>query len=259
MTESVLQVPRELRRGGKAFDEEASIESGLHLIQLIARKFGIPDLANSSVLDIGCGCKLVQAILEHDVPIGRYVGVDVFPDLIAFLQAKVADPRFTFHVQNTHNEMYNPAGEPLSADTRLPVAESSFDIICLFSVFTHLAPHDYVAMLHMLRRYIKPDGKLIFSLFVHETTRDGLGFIDTIDRAWKARPDKLDAFKEAFQQRYNALGRPDFLDWDPTDPLHWAVYSREHALRLIEGTGWEVESLNDPEPAIQHYMICRPV
>jgi len=259
MTQFELKVPRELRRGGKAKDEQASVESGLQLIQLMCRHFGIPDLGESSVLDMGCGCKLVQALLHNNLPIGRYVGIDVFPALIAFLQSHVPDTRFSFHVQNTHNEMYNPQGEPLSAATRLPIEENSFDIICLFSVFTHLAPHDYVAMLQMLRRYVKPEGKIIFSLFVNETTKGGLGYIDDIDKLWRARPEKLDPFKEVFKQGLENAGPPDFLDYDRSQPLKWAIYSRENALRLVNGTGWEVESLNDPEEAIQHYMVCKPV
>jgi SAM-dependent methyltransferase len=258
MTTSVLKVPRELRRGGKAFDEEASIESGLQLIQLMARKFSVPDLGQASVLDMGCGCKLVQAILDHQLRIGRYVGIDVFPELIAFLQDNVTDPRFSFHVQNTHNEMYNPQGEPLSANTSLPIAEASFDIICLFSVFTHLAPHDYSAMLQLLRRFIKPGGKLIFSLIVNEVTVGGLGFIDNVNRAWNDRPGELAGFEKAFKQGLAKSGPPDFLDYDPSQPLKWAIYSRDYALRLVNDCGWKVESLNDPEAAIQHYMICSP-
>jgi SAM-dependent methyltransferase len=259
MSQFVLKVPRELRRGGKAKDEQASVESGLQLIRLMCRQFAIPDLGASNVLDMGCGCKLVQALLQNDLPIGRYVGIDVFPALIAFLQSNVLDTRFSFHVQNTHNEMYNPQGEPLSAATRLSVEENSFDIICLFSVFTHLAPHDYVAMLQMLRRYVKPEGRIIFSLFVNETTKGGLGYIDDIDKLWRERPEKLDSFMEVFKQGLENASPPDFLDYDRSDPLRWAIYSRENALRLVKGTGWEVESLNDPEEAIQHYMVCKPV
>jgi hypothetical protein len=54
-------------------------------------------------------------------------------------------------------------------------------------------------------------------------------------------------------------GPKDFVDWVPEKPLLRAVYSRENAMRLVAGTGWEIESLNDPEEYIQHYMICRPV
>lgn len=45
----------------------------------------------------------------------------------------------------------------------------------------------------------------------------------------------------------------------PEKPLWHAVYSCKHALELVQGTGWEVESLNDPEECTQHYMICKPV
>lgn len=259
MPERILKVPRRFRRGGKAHDEDESVESGLHLVQLMCRRFNLPDLGNSAVLDMGCGCKLVQAILDNDLPIGSYVGLDVFRELIEFLQTNVADPRFSFHALNTHNAMYNKDGEPLSADTQLPVPEYSFDIICLFSVFTHLAPHDYVAMLQMLRRYIKPGGKLIFSLFLLEKTANGLGMVDGFHKNLAANADLMSKFESALRARLGEEGALDFVDYDPSDPLHWALYSRQNALRLVQGTGWEVESLNDPETSIQHYMICKPV
>jgi len=260
MSGLVFKVPQELRRGNKRYNEEKSVAQGVELIQLMCRNFGIADFGNSSLLDMGCGCKLVQAILDRKLPLGRYVGVDVFPDLINFLNTNVADPRFSFHVYNTHNEMYNPHGEPLSANTRLPLDEHSFDFICLFSVFTHLAPHDYVAMLKMLRRYIKPGGRMIFSLFVNELTPGGHGHVDKYNKDWKSAQDnRLEQHKEAFIAAAKADGPPDFLDFYPTQPLKCALYSRENAIRLVENTGWEIESLNDPEECIQHYMICKPV
>jgi SAM-dependent methyltransferase len=260
MSGLVFKVPQELRRGNKRHNEEKSVAQGVELIKLMCRNFGIANFGESSVLDMGCGCKLVQAILDRKLPLGRYVGVDVFPDLINFLNTNVTDPRFSFHVYNTHNEMYNPHGEPLSANTRLPLDEHSFDFICLFSVFTHLAPHDYVAMLKMLRRYIKPGGKLIFSLFVNELTQGGHGHLDKYNRDWEnAKDNRLEQHKEAFVAAAKADGPPDFLDFYPAQPLKCALYSRENALRLVENTGWEIESLNDPEECIQHYMICKPV
>lgn len=260
MADLVFKVPKKLRRGNKRYNEEQSVAQGVELIQLMCRNFGLADFGNTSVLDIGCGCKLVQAILDRDLPLGRYVGVDVFPDLIHFLNANVADPRFSFHVYNIHNEMYNPQGAPLSANTRLPLDEHSFDIICLYSVFTHLAPHDYVAMLQMLRRYIKPGGKLIFSLFVNELTGTGHGHMDKYNKAWTtADASLLEPHREAFTLGAAAAGPPDFLDFYPAEPLKCALYSRDYALQLVANTGWEMESLNDPEECIQHYMICNPV
>lgn len=249
MSDTELKVPRELRRGGKADNEQDSVESGVELIKLICRSFGLEDLGGSDVLDMGCGNKLVQAILGEGFPVGSYVGIDVHRPLIEFLQENVIDPRFSFFPLDVHNEMYNPAGKPLSEHTPLPVPEAGFNVICLFSVFTHLAPHDYVAMLKLLRRFARPDTRIIYSLFVNETTPGGHGWVD-----------HMAPFIEAAITEENVSNSPaDFVDWVPERPLWRAVYSRKHALELVEGTGWEVESLNDPEEFIQHYMICRPV
>jgi hypothetical protein len=40
--------------------------------------------------------------------------------------------------------------------------------------------------------------------------------------------------------------------------LQWALYAREYAIELAENTGWEIESINDPEQHVQHFFVCRP-
>ena len=87
--------------------------------------------------------------------------------------------------------MYNQDGETLTAETRLPMGEEKFDLISLFSVFTHLSPHDYVAMLKLLRSYVKPDGRLFFTLFVNEETTGGYGYIDFYARALRSAANTL--------------------------------------------------------------------
>ena len=248
MSDLRLSVPLEQRRGALRHDEQDYVESGHRLIQLLCRHLGRDSLADLAVLDMGCGTKLVQAMLDRDLPVGRYVGLDVNAEMIDYLKANVDDERFTFHRLETHNEMYNPDGEPLTPESRLPVEEHSFDLICLFSVFTHLAPHDYAAMLHVLRRYIKPDGMLLYSLFVNEPSDGGHGFIDKMLPSIEASLTEEDLQREP----------PDFIDWVPSKPLLIAAYSRRHALELVDGTGWQVESLNEPEEHIQHYIIARP-
>lgn len=246
----MLQVPPALRRGALKGDDAEYIRSGRALIELLSRRLGLPDLGGLRVLDMGCGTKLVQAFLAHDLPVGHYTGVDLYREMIDFLAATVDDPRFDFHHVDTHNAMYNPGGVPLDAATRLPLPEASFDLISLFSVFTHLEPHDYVAMLRLLRRYVAPGGTLVFSLFVNEPTAGGHGLIDGIQRSLRA-----EGRGEEAARALEAV--PDFIDAGP-GTLQWALYSRRHALGLLEGTGWRVESLNDPEEYIQHYFVCRP-
>lgn len=250
---SNLEVPNKFRRGNKKCNQPEHVASAVWLIQLLSRVLGTSDLSETEVLDMGCGTKLVQALLDHQLPVKRYVGIDIYREMIEFLRGAVQDKRLSFYHMDTHNEMYNPGGSPLRADTGLPIGADSFDMICLFSVFTHLAPHDYREMLRLLRPYAKADGKLVFSLFVNEETEGGYGHIDDVARVLKNNAQLVPSSASSRAEV------PDFVDSDPERPLTWALYSRSHALNLVEGTGWEVESLNDPEEYIQHYMICRPI
>ena len=249
-----LEVPRNLRRGHKQSDTEASLASAVELLGLLARHLGVEHLGDVELLDMGCGTKLVEAILRHQLPIGRYVGIDVYREMIEFLQREVQDPRFTFYPMNSHHPNYNPDGSPLSASQGLPLAPASFDAICLFSVFTHLDPRDYREMLMLLRPYIKPEGRLIYSLFVNERTPEGLGLADDIARRMATRSPSSPVTDGVSAPE----SVPDFVDMDPAKPLKFALYSRAYALSLVEDTGWVVESLNDPLEHIQHFMVCRP-
>ena len=50
-----------------------------------------------------------------------------------------------------------------------------------------------------------------------------------------------------------------FVDEIPDKPLLQARYDKDFALELIEGTGWEVVSIDPPDRYIQHSMVCRPI
>ena len=245
-----LRVPGELRRGDNR-NEETSVREASALLAYMAEAVGRSGLDGARILDIGCGVKFTQALLTDGTPIGRYVGVDVFEELIAHLQSEVDDPRFSFVPMDTHNEMYNPEGRPLDDDTVLPLDEE-FDIVCGFSLFTHLAPHDYVHMLRLMRRYVAPDGRLFITLFVNERTAGGHGLIDAFAAGLErnARPDDGTDW---------AGETPAFCDFTPSKPLLHAMYSRPHALALMEGTGWEPIELRDPLEDLQHHVVCRPV
>lgn len=244
-----LDVPHEFRRGARGSKPEENLESARALIRLLCRRLGVADLGSADMLDMGCGSKLVEAFLLDDLPIRHYTGVDIEPGLIGFLRREVDDPRFAFHCLDARNAMYNPDGAPFTDATRLPEDVGDFDLISLFSVFTHLDPADYVTMLRLLRRHVRPNGVLLYSLYVNERTPGGHGLVDQMSAAIDRDPARL-------RGRYRPAV-PDFVDAG-NGALRWALYSRSHALALIEGTGWRLESLNDPEPFIQHYAVCRP-
>ncbi|HEY5171402.1 MAG TPA: class I SAM-dependent methyltransferase, partial [Acidimicrobiia bacterium] len=200
---------------------------------------------------------VTQAFLNRGVPIKHYVGVDVSQSVIDFLRSNVSDPRFEFFHLDARNELYNPAGQPLSELTVPEIEGRRFDLICLFSVFTHLAPPDYAAMLKLLRRFVKPDGRLFYSLFVNERTEGGFGYVDRLSAAIATSQNRQ--VKERIAAALgHAEATPDFRDADPNQPLLVALYSRRHALELIDGTGWEAVEVCPPDLHIQHHIVCSP-
>jgi len=256
-----LPVPRILERSAYP-DREEWLQSSRFTVDLLTRVAGRDDLSEIELLDVGCGTKVVKRLLDDSLPIGHYTGIDVSSEVIDWLRANVSRPEFEFHHFNAHNDLYNPEGAPLASFDLLPVGPARFDLISLFSVFTHLAPDDFTAMLRLLRRHIKPDGKLLFSLYLDdpehpsllaEAVRNGLNSDDPEVRA------RMTEAVEKGRRHAEAAGHdPRFSDEIPGQPLMVARYRRDYALELFEDTGWDIESIHPPERYIQHYVVCRP-
>ncbi len=250
-----LPVPAGLQRDGYK-DRDEWLASARFTLDLMAQTIARADLRDVDVLDIGCGTKLVKILSDEHRPIGRYVGVDVASEVIDWLHEHVNGQRFEFHKLTARNSLYNPDGIPLSEIEHLPFSDRTFDLITLFSVFTHLDPGDYVAMLRLLARYASPDSKLLFSVYLRDTR--------ALERALEAGLASDDP--ERVAQTRAAIGATQqqrasrFIDALPDRPLLRATYDRDYALELVQGTGWAVESLNAAiPPHIQHYVICTPI
>ncbi len=256
-TESGLPVPPGLQRGNHR-EREEWLESGLFVVDVLNRTVERDDLAGVDVLDVGCGTKIVKTLIDNHLPVGRYVGVDVAAPVIEWLQTNVDDPRFEFHHLPARNDLYNPDGTTLGDFDQLPADLSAFDLICLFSVFTHLAPDDYVAMLRLLRRHIRPDGRLVFSVFLNDPEHPS-PFALALEANLKSDDPAVVAEAEAAIARTQAAKDRGFIDEIPDKPLMQARYDKDFALELFDGTGWEVVAVNPPDRYIQHSMVCRPV
>jgi SAM-dependent methyltransferase len=250
-----LEIPPKYNRSGYR-NVDRTTESALFLIPYVCDLLGIADLSGHDVLDVGCGTKFTDAFVNRKVPIKSYVGVDVYGEMTSFLNENVTDPRFEYHHIDVRNELYNRDAPPMTEATDLGVGGRRFDVIWLFSVFTHLAPRDYGTMLKMLRRYIRPDGRLIYTLFVDELTDGGYGYTDRLNRGLSERfaTGSVGDDHETWVREVKP-----FVDVDPEHPLRCALYSREHAYELIEGTGWRPLELLPPNEYAQHHFICGPV
>src|SRR5680860_1876558 len=131
------------------------------------------------MLDVGCGVKFTQAIINEGLDIGGYVGIDVYKPLIDFLRDAVRDDRFSFHHVDFQNARYNASGQGrMDPAAQLPVEGQEFDLITGFSLFTHLEPEDAGAMLRMMRRCAAPTTQLQFTAFLDELSPSGHGLMD---------------------------------------------------------------------------------
>jgi SAM-dependent methyltransferase len=262
--DGLLHVPDEFcRNAGTAEDlrnETRSLDNAVWLIDHMSAHLGVRDLEGLDVLDFGCGVRFAQAIVNRRLPIRRYVGVDVYREMLEFLAANITDPRLEFAHLDAHNALYNTTGRPLDDVAATLAIAGEFDVLCMFSVVTHLAPHDYVSVLRLLRRFVRPGGHLFFTLFIDEETSGGHGLIDNFNRALRESTDP--SVGQEIARRIESSGNaalPGFRDLDPAKPLLYALYTREHALELIEGTGWEVAGVFPPDLHLQHHIVCTPI
>lgn len=168
--QAVLQVPERFARNSwTVLSLMPPEESGQWLLQRMQRQLDIADYSTQSLLDFGCGVRFSQAILNLGLPMGRYVGIDCFQEMIEFLATSVRDPRFEYHLLDARHPLYNPSGSvQLGPETELPLPRHDFDIVAMFSVLTHQYPDDAMHILTMLRRYVRPHGHLFFTCFLDD-------------------------------------------------------------------------------------------
>jgi SAM-dependent methyltransferase len=96
------------------------------------------------LIDVGCG----SGRLAHVLSVERYLGTDVVPELLAHARTRCANPAWRFELVN---------------DIMIPESAGAADMICFFSVFTHLLHEDSYRYLREAHRVLKPEGKVVFS------------------------------------------------------------------------------------------------
>ena len=116
------------------------------LIRSLVREGGssVEDL--EAILDFGCGC---GRVLRHwgELPRTRVFGCDIDPRMVQW-----CDANLPFAVVSV-NDLAPP----------LPYADSAFDLVYAFSVFTHLSVQLQHAWMRDCLRVLRPDGWLLMS------------------------------------------------------------------------------------------------
>jgi ubiquinone/menaquinone biosynthesis C-methylase UbiE len=96
--------------------------------------------SNSYLVDVGCGSGRL-ACQAAQIPGLKYLGTDIVPELLNYAQ-KLAD-RVDWKFVLTDGIV-------------IPCADAVADIVCFFSVFTHLKHEDAYRYLAEARRVLKP-------------------------------------------------------------------------------------------------------
>ncbi len=219
-----IEIPGKLHRNSPGVIAAGWEHTGKVLIDYAMSCLGLETLEDSDVLDVGCGPRFTLSLINRKIPIKSYTGIDVEPKVTQYLKDHVEnyDTRFRYAHWDVHNKLYRPTGHKITGTEPLPFPEC-YDVIWLFSVFTHFDPTDSLVMLQILRRYLRAQGKLFFTTFIDESMTNG------------------------------------FEDRSPEDkPLAVATYSRQFMESLIQKTGWTIEQFYPANLSlyIQAHYVC---
>ena len=128
---------------------EYAIGDGFELIggmeAALVRHYGLPQ--DGYLVDAGCGAGRLARPLSGWLK-GRYLGFDLVPDLVAHAQKIAARPDWRFQVID---------------HIGIPEADGCADMVCFFSVLTHLLHEQSYWYLEEARRVLKPGGRIVLS------------------------------------------------------------------------------------------------
>ena len=124
--------------------------------------------AGERVLDVGCGAGRVAApLVDHLGPEGSYEGFDRNAGRIAFCNERIAPlhPRFRFQAVEVFNSE-RQKGTQRAGDFTFPYPDDDFDVVFLFSVFTHMLPDGVERYLSEIARVLEPGGRTVITWFL---------------------------------------------------------------------------------------------
>lgn len=191
-----------------------------------------------TLVDVGCGSGRLAMPLR-DYLTGKYIGIDVVPELYKHAEKICGRPDWKF---------YEAPG------LTIPEPDNSVDFICFFSVFTHLAHEQSFKYLRDARRVLKPGGKIVISFLEFSIPSHWFAFQDQIDNT---NPEKVlnqfisrDAIA-AWCSRLD-LALLALIDGDkPHIPLAKPVrWDNGNEMREIGNLGQSVCILGKPRPAV---------
>ena len=132
-----------------------------------------------SIIDYGCGSGRLAYALPEEYNL-NYLGIDIVDELLDYAISKSpANYKFKKHQQ-----------------LNVPAVSESADMICVFSVFTHLLHQESYIYLEDMRRVLKEGGLIVFSFLEFGLPDHWTVFSSTIDAQRNNTTPHLNTFIE---------------------------------------------------------------
>ncbi len=126
--------------------------------------------SSHAVLDIGSGIGRTAVRLTQFLDYtGSYEGFDVVKKGVDWCTKKISPdfPNFNFQYVSLANDLYNDS-EQKAKEFVFPYQDGQFDIVFLFSVFTHMSIDEIAHYFHEINRVLKPGGQCLATCFTYD-------------------------------------------------------------------------------------------
>ncbi len=136
------------------------------------------------LIDVGCGSgRLAFALAQSKYcDTLRYLGLDIVPAMLEFAAGKCRQPAWRFELIN---------------DLTIPEENGRADMVCFFSVFTHLMQEESFLYLGEARRVLRPGG-LIVATYLDINAPEHWKIFETNVKSARVRQEKpMDIFLSA--------------------------------------------------------------
>lgn len=192
-------------------------------------------LSGHALVDVGCGGGRL-AVQLSGWPELRYVDTDIVPELLRHARALSRRPDWRFE---------------LTRGAQIPCVDGWADMVCFFSVFTHLVHEDSFRYLREAKRVVKPGGRIVFSFLEFLLPSRGWIFAQAVEHADPV--DHLNRFIErtaieVWAQRLGLRVDAIFGGDQPHIPIDEKLcWANGHVMRGLGALGQSVAVLSRSE------------
>ena len=163
--------------------------------------------SQTRIVDVGCGLGRLPMGLIREGHQVQYLGLDSQDRYVWWCTRYIQrqHPNFQFRHINVENERYNPNGEKIAQNFRLPVSDGYADVVQLWGVLTNMSPEHMRVYLSEVSRILRKGGSVFLTAFAEKGVP-----------AWSFNP-------------------PDYVSYPCVGPLHVVRYEDSY-LRSIFST-----------------------